>query len=49
MCHEKDLPSNDKTGYILDRIRCFDLRDKEDKFILISMRKKDMRTLPAII
>lgn len=47
MSHEEDLPFNDEIRYILDAIWYLDLRDKEDEFIWISMKNRDMRTPPA--
>lgn len=39
----KDLTVDEEIGYIWDKIRYLDVRDKENKFILI-LKKTDMRT-----
>ncbi|MEE6476719.1 hypothetical protein FKM82_011191 [Ascaphus truei] len=45
--YEEHLHLDDEIRYILDGSGYFDVRDKEDKWIRISMEKGDMITLPA--
>ncbi|XP_037661972.1 1,2-dihydroxy-3-keto-5-methylthiopentene dioxygenase-like [Choloepus didactylus] len=47
MFYEEHLHLDDEIRYILDGSGYFDVRDKEDKWIRISMEKGDMITLPA--
>ncbi|XP_032352847.1 1,2-dihydroxy-3-keto-5-methylthiopentene dioxygenase isoform X3 [Camelus ferus] len=47
MFYEEHLHLDDEIRYILDGSGYFDVRDKEDKWVRISMEKGDMITLPA--
>ncbi|KAF5917271.1 hypothetical protein HPG69_008343 [Diceros bicornis minor] len=47
MFYEEHLHLDDEIRYILDGSGYFDVRDREDRWIRISMEKGDMITLPA--